>query len=252
MNLLMKNVINLNLLKTFILITLLIQVTALNVDAEVSKNLPETQKQKEGYSIGYQLGMGMKYDGAEVDYDYLFKGLLDATDGNDPLLSKNEMRSILVDLKKNAREYKLRKIQETIVRNAEEAKAFLEENSLREGIKTTDSGLQYKILKEGSGATPTLADMVKVHYRGMFTDGTEFDNSYDKGKPQTFQTDGVIKGWTEALQMMKERSKWQLYVPPELAYGRTGLEGTIPPNKVLVFEIELISIEKKVPSTQGS
>ena len=204
----------------------------------------ETQKEKESYSIGYQVGRSMQADGVEVDFDRLIQGLQDAIDKKEPRVSEKEMRKLIVDLKKRAREVQMRKLQEQIVKNAQESEKFLEENKNKEGIKTTESGLQYKVLKEGGGITPAPEDFVKVNYRGTFIDGKEFDSSYAKGEPQKFQTDGVIKGWTEALQMMKAGSKWQLFVPPDLAYGRRGLGQRIPPNKVLVFELELLSVEK--------
>jgi FKBP-type peptidyl-prolyl cis-trans isomerase FklB len=205
----------------------------------------QSQPQKENYSIGYQVGLSMKKDGIPVEFDSFVQGLRDATNAANPLLSQSEMKDLLSELSKKARETQMRKRQETIVKNAEEAKIFLDENGHKEGIKTTESGLQYKILKAGDGPSPGPEDFVKVHYRGTLLDGSEFDSSYAKGEPQTVQTDGVIKGWTEALQMMKVNSKWQLFIPPDLAYGRTGLDPKIPPNAVLIFEIELLSIEKE-------
>jgi len=217
----------------------------------------ETHKAKESYSIGYQVGQSMKADGVEVDFDKLIQGLQDSINDREPKLSMEEMRSMIVDLKKRAREVQMRRVQEQIVKNAEESEKFLEGNKKKEGVKTTESGLQYKVLKDGAGASPGEEDFVKVNYRGTFIDGKEFDSSYAKGEPARVQVDGVIKGWTEALQMMKEGSKWQLFVPPELAYGRGGLGQRIPPNKVLVFDIELLGIEKgdeasKPPTAQPS
>lgn len=213
--------------------------------------LPQTQKEKESYSIGYQVGTSMKYDGIAVDYDNLLQGLRDAIDGKEPVLQRDDMKRLILDLKKKARETAMRKFQELTVRNAEESAKFLEQNGKKEGVKTTESGLQYRVMKAGNGAAPGPEDSVRVHYRGMFTDGKEFDSSYSKGEPQTVQTDGVIKGWTEALQMMQAGSKWQIFVPPQLAYGRSGLGQTIPPNKVLVFEIELLSVDKKETNENG-
>ena len=138
------------------------------------------------------------------------------------------MRTLIVDLKKRAREAQMRKIQEQIVENAKESKKFLEENKKKEGVKTTESGLQYKVLREGDGISPGPEDYVTVNYRGTFIDGKEFDSSYKKGEPARVQVDGVIKGWTEALPMMKTGSKWELYVPPDLAYGRRGLRSENP------------------------
>ena len=222
----------------------LLLIPSLLYAADLGKTL-ETLKEKEGYSIGYQVGLTMKSDGVDVDFKKLIQGLNDAIDGNEPLLSGEEMRSLILALKEKAREDKMRKIQEARVKNAEESEKFLAENGKKEGVKTTESGLQYRIMKEGDGNSPGPEDSVSVHYRGTLIDGKEFDSSYSSGEPQTLQTDGVIKGWTEALQMMQVGSKWEIFVPPLLAYGRGGQGGVIPPNSVLVFEIELLSIEKK-------
>lgn len=212
----------------------------------------ETQNEKESYSIGYQIGLSMKTDDIEVDFEKLIQGVQDAVKGKEPLLSAEEMRKLIIDLKRNAREIQMRMFQEQIVENAEESKAFLEQNKQKEGVKTTGSGLQYRVLKEGSGMTPAPEDYVKVNYRGTFIDGREFDSSYETGEPIRVRVNGVIKGWTEALGMMKVDSKWQLFVPPELAYGRHGHGQRIPPNKVLVFEVELLGIEKGDQTGQQS
>jgi FKBP-type peptidyl-prolyl cis-trans isomerase FklB len=212
----------------------------------------ETQKDKESYSIGYQVGQSMKTDGVEVDFEKVVQGLQDAFSNKEPRLSAEEMKKLIVDLKKKSREAQMRKIQEQVVKNAQESEKFLEENKKKEGVKTTESGLQYKLLREGDGISPKPEDFVKVHYRGTFIDGKEFDSSYVKGGPQKIQVDGVIKGWTEALPMMKVGSKWQLFVPPDLAYGKGGLGQRIPPNKVLVFEMELLAVEKADMAEQKS
>jgi FKBP-type peptidyl-prolyl cis-trans isomerase FklB len=135
-----------------------------------------------------------------------------------------------------------KKIKEIAERNLAAGKAFLEENKKKEGVKTLPSGLQYKVLAEGSGKIPKASDNVTVNYKGTLINGTEFDSSYKRGKPTTFQVDKVIRGWTEALQLMKEGSKWQLFIPLELGYGERGAE-PVPPNSVLIFEVELISVK---------
>jgi FKBP-type peptidyl-prolyl cis-trans isomerase FklB len=234
--------------KAIFILSCLLLLAPSHLFAEDSGQTLETQKEKESYSIGYQVGLSMKSDGVEVDFDKLIQGLQDAVGGKDPLVSAEEMRRLIVDLKEKARNVAMRKIQESIVKNGEESEKFLAENGKKEGVRTTESGLQYKILKQGDGSTPKQEDFVTVNYRGTFIDGKEFDSSYAKGEPQKFQTDGVIKGWTEALQMMKVGSKWEVFVPPDLAYGRGGLGGKIPPNTVLVFEMELLAIEKKKES----
>jgi len=211
----------------------------------------ETQNQKESYSIGYQVGLSMKNDGVDIDSEVFMQGLQDAIGGKESLLSTEEMRNLIIALKEKAREDMMQKIQEARAKNAQETVAFLDENEKKEGVKTTESGLQYKILREGDGVSPEKGDMVTVHYRGTFIDGEEFDNSYSRGEPQTFKTNAVIRGWTEALQMMKVGSKWQIFVPPDLAYGRGGKGERIPPNKLLIFEIELLSIEKKKEAAEN-
>ena len=204
----------------------------------------QTQKEKESYSIGYEVGRSMKTDGVEIDFNILTQGLEDAINQKEPRLKDEEMRKLIVDLRKKAREAQQRKIQELIVQNAQESEKFLAENRKQEGVRVAENGLQYRVLREGAGAVSEPEDFVKVHYRGTFIDGKEFDSSYTKGEPTRVQADGVIKGWTEALAMMKVGSQWQLFVPPELAYGRGGLGQRIPPNKVLVFDMELLSVEK--------
>ena len=203
----------------------------------------ENLKEKESYSIGYQVGLSMMRDGVEVDLDTLIKGLQDAISEKDPLLNNEEMRDLIVDRRERAKEAQMQKLLETRAKNAEETQKFLAENVKKQGIMTTESGLQYKILKAGEGISPESGDTVTVHYKGTFIDGEEFDSSYSKGEPQSFQVSRVIKGWTEALQMMKVGSKWKIFLPPRLAYGQKGDGETIPPNKVLVFEIELLSVE---------
>jgi len=226
----------------FISVSILVLVSS-QLFAEDSPNL-ETNKQKESYSIGYQVGLSMKSDGVEVDFDKLVQGLHDAVEGKVPLLSTEEMRSLIVERREKLKKDQMQKLLEIRAQNAEEAVTFLEENAKKDGIKTTESGLQYLVINEGEGDSPQPDDMVTVHYRGTFVDGEEFDSSYSKGEPQTFQIDGVISGWREALQMMKVGSKWQIFVPPILAYHQRGLGQMIPPNKLLIFEIELLAIKK--------
>ena len=181
----------------------------------------ETQQEKESYSIGYQVGLSIKNDAVEGDVETLIQGLQDAAAGKEGLLSNEEMRSLILALKERAREVQMRKFSEAKVKNAEESKKFLDENGKKEGVKTTESGLQYKILTAGEGEIPKEEDFVTVHYRGTLTDGTEFDSSYSRGEPQRLQTDGVIKGWTEGLQLMSKGERTLFWIPAELAYGET-------------------------------
>ena len=241
--------LKLNMGKVFIFSCFYVLAGTLLFAAE-NKTTLNTQKNKESYSIGYQVGMSMKADGVEVDFDRLVEGLQDGVNNKEPRLSQDEMKTLIVSLKKQSRDAQMRKIQEQIVRNGQESEKFLEENKKKEGVKTTKSGLQYLVLKEGKGISPQADDFVKVHYRGAFIDGKEFDSSYAKGEPIKVQADGVIKGWSEALPMMKEGAKWRLFVPPDLAYGRSGMGQRIPPNKVLVFDMELLAVEKSGAAAQ--
>jgi len=227
----------------FIAVSLLVLASSL-LYAEDAPKL-ETQKQKESYSIGYQVGLSMMKDGVDVDSEVFMQGLQDAVAGKEGLLSMEEMQNLIVERREKLKKEQMQKLLEMRAQNAEEAVTFLEENEKKEGVKTTESGLQYQIIKEGEGNSPKPDDMITVHYRGTFIDGTEFDSSYSRGEPQFLQADNVIPGWREALQMMKVGSKWKIFVPPALAYGRGGAGQIIPPNKLLIFEIELLSIEKK-------
>jgi len=200
------------------------------------------QKDKESYSLGYQFGQSLKYQGLDINLEVYISGIQDALSGSKPQLSEEEIRQTVAELQKRFIAVREKEIKEMSAKNLAAGKAFLEENKKKEGVKTLPSGLQYKVLAEGSGKTPKATDSVTVNYRGALIDGTEFDSSYKRGTPATFQVNRVIRGWTEALQLMKESSKWQLFVPPELAYGEQGT-GPIPPNSTLLFEVELISVK---------
>ena len=200
-------------------------------------------KSKESYSVGYQFGQNLKKMHADLDADVLSKGIEDAISGKESLLSEEEMGSSL----SNVRQKSMTAMQEALKKEAEEnlveGEKFLTENKTKEGVKTTASGLQYKVIEKGEGPSPKEGDTVTVNYRGTLIDGTQFDSSYDRGQPATFPLTGVIPGWTEALQMMKKGSKWELYIPPDLAYGERGAGNRIPPNSTLIFEVELISFQ---------
>ena len=201
----------------------------------------ETQKEKLSYSVGYQVGGDFVRQGKDINPDVLLKGVQDAMAGNAPLMSAEEMRTTLTNLQKSILEGQKRKMLERAEKVLAAGKRFLADNEKKEGVITMPSGLQYKIIKEGSGRTPTAADTVTVQYTSKFIDGTEFDSSYKRDKPPTFPVNGVIDGWTEALLMMKEGSQWRLFIPPELAYGDKRA-GSIEPNSTLIFDVELISV----------
>jgi FKBP-type peptidyl-prolyl cis-trans isomerase FklB len=201
------------------------------------------QKDKESYSLGYQFGQNLKFQGLDINLDVYASGIKDALGGKEPKMSQEEIRTTISELQKRITAERQKELKEKGTKNLAESKKFLAENQKKEGIKTLPSGLQYKVLTEGTGKTPKETDNVTVNYKGTLIDGTEFDSSYKRGQPASFQVNGVIKGWTEALQLMKEGSNWQLFIPPELGYGERGAGPQIPPNSTLIFEVELISVQ---------
>jgi FKBP-type peptidyl-prolyl cis-trans isomerase FklB len=201
------------------------------------------QKDKESYSLGYQFGNTLKSQGVDLNLDIYTSGIRDALGGKEPQMSQEEIRATIMDLQKRAMAAQQKSLKDQGDKNLAEGKAFLAENGKKKEVKTLPSGLQCKVLSEGAGKTPTKSDTVTVHYRGTFMNGTEFDSSIARGQPATFKVDGVIPGWTEALQLMKEGAKWQLVIPPELAYGEKGMPPRVPPQSTLIFEVELISVK---------
>jgi FKBP-type peptidyl-prolyl cis-trans isomerase FklB len=207
-----------------------------------------TTKQKASYAIGMNWGTGLHRQGIDVDNAALIQGMKDALAGGKTLLTEDEARSALMQLQKEMQEKQQAKAAQEGEANKKEGEAFLAANKTKEGVVTLPSGLQYKILTPGTGPKPTASDSVVCNYKGTLINGSEFDSSYKRGEPATFPVTGVIKGWTEALQLMPVGSKWQLFIPPDLAYGPRGTPGgPIGPNATLIFEVELISIKEKNP-----
>lgn len=206
-----------------------------------SETPPKDEKGRESYSLGYDFGARIRKQGVEVDSDILIAAVKSGLAGKDPSMAPNEMNSTLRELRKKVMIAANRRSEEAAAQNLEKGKAFLEENRTKAGVVTLPSGLQYKVLREGTGTIPKATDSVTVNYRGTLIDGTEFDNSRKRGEFATISVKGAIKGWSEALQLMKTGAKWQLFVPPELAYGKRQL-GRIAPNSTLIFEMELLSI----------
>ena len=206
-----------------------------------------TPKQKSSYAIGLSIGKTMKRDGVDVDSASLARGLRDALSGAKPLLTDQDAQAALIALQQEVRKKQEAQRAVAMEANKKEGEAYLAANKAKDGVVTLPSGLQYKILKEGSGPKPTAGDTVVCNYKGTLIDGTEFDSSYKRGQPATFAVGQVIKGWTEALQLMPVGSKWQLFVPAEMAYGERGAgQGSnIGPNATLVFEVDLLSIAPK-------
>jgi FKBP-type peptidyl-prolyl cis-trans isomerase FklB len=204
-----------------------------------------TQKDKDSYALGMSLGSTLRQQSVEVDLSILMRGVKDSLAGSKTLLTEDEERTVLTALKAEVRKKQEEKMAQAGEANTKEGQAFLAANKSKDGVVTLPSGLQYKILQAGTGPKPTTTDSVVCNYRGTLINGTEFDSSYKRGQPATFPVSGVIKGWTEALQLMPAGSKWQLFVPAELAYGARGAGPGIGPNSTLVFEVELISIQGK-------
>lgn len=206
-----------------------------------------TEKDKQSYAIGLNVGQSLHRDGIVVDPKIVVRGLQDAMAGGKVLLTDDQIKTVMTDLKNQVHQQQEAKRQAALETNKKDGAAFLAANATKPGVVTLPSGLQYKILAAGTGPKPTADDRVVCNYRGMLLDNTEFDSSYKRGQPATFPVTGVIKGWTEALQLMPVGSKWQLFIPADLAYGERG-QATIEPNATLVFEVELLSIVPKQPA----
>ncbi len=207
------------------------------------KAVLKDEKDKVSYSIGLDIGNKLKSQSIEINADILASGVKDALSGSKPLMTENEIQETMTAFQKEMMAKQAEKTKALAEKNKKEGDAFLEENKKKEGIKTTSSGLQYKVLKDGEGPLPKATDTVTVNYRGTLVDGTEFDSSYKRGEPATFPVNGVIPGWVEALQLMKVGSKFQLFIPSGLAYGERGAGQQIGPNSALIFEVELLSIK---------
>jgi FKBP-type peptidyl-prolyl cis-trans isomerase FklB len=239
-------------MRQIFLIFLVVTLLAPLCRAEEKTPLNE-QKAKESYSLGYDFGDNLKRQGIEIDVDVLISAVTDGLEGKKPALNPEEIRDTLLQLRKKLMVLQDRRYRELAAKNLKEGRAFLEANKTKEGVHTLPSGLQYKVLREGDGPIPKATDTVTINYRGTLTDGKEFDSSYVRGKPMTVHVFGVIDGWTEALQLMKVGSKWQLFIPPDLAYGDRQYN-RIQPNSTLIFEIELLSIASEAiePDDEGS
>jgi FKBP-type peptidyl-prolyl cis-trans isomerase len=205
-----------------------------------------TDKEKQSYAIGLTFGKNLHRDAIDVDPKIVLQGLTDALADGKVLLTDEQIRTVMTDLQKQVQQKAEEKRLAAVETNKKDGAAFLAANATKEGVVTLPSGLQYKVETAGTGPKPTATDSVVCNYSGKLLDGTEFDSSYKRGEPATFPVSGVIKGWTEALQLMPVGSKWQLFIPADLAYGERG-QGPIGPNSTLVFEVELMSIAPKTP-----
>jgi FKBP-type peptidyl-prolyl cis-trans isomerase FklB len=209
----------------------------------------QTSKQKASYAIGQNIGKGLKKDEVDVDGASLARGIRDALAGNKSLLTDEEAKAALMALATEVRAKQQIKLEQMSAANKKEGEAFLAANKTKEGVVALPSGLQYKIEKEGNGPKPTAADSVTCNYRGTLIDGKEFDSSYKRGQPLTIPVSGVIKGWTEAMQLMPVGSKWQLFIPADLGYGNQAMGQDIQPGSTLIFEVELLGIAPKTDAS---
>ena len=205
----------------------------------------KSQKEKLSYGIGLDMGRTLKSQSMEVDPNLVARGLQDAISNKKPLMTEEEIQAVMMEAQKGKRAATATESRAVGEKNLKEGAAFLAENKKKKGIVTLPSGLQYRILTEGKGKKPNAADTVTTHYKGTLIDGTEFDSSIRRGQPASFPVKGVIPGWTEALQLMPVGSKWELFVPSELAYGPRGAGAQIGPNATLIFEVELLSIQEE-------
>jgi FKBP-type peptidyl-prolyl cis-trans isomerase FklB len=219
-----------------------IALVATQLSAQKKTTL-KTQKEKISYIIGTDIGKNLKKQSIDVNPELLFKGIKDAFAGDKFLLTDQEIQEVMSAFQQEMMAKQSEKMGQLAAENKKAGETFLEANKKKDSVFTLPSGLQYKVVVEGTGKTPTLTDTVTTHYRGTLIDGTEFDNSYKRGEPATFPVNGVIAGWTEALQHMKAGSKWKLYIPSNLAYGDRGAGQLIGPGATLIFDIELISVK---------
>jgi len=225
-------------MKSRVLISSLLVASSLSVANAADSGL-KSEKQKFSYAVGIQFGQDLLRQGMEVDGHALAMAIDDVAAGKEPRMTIAEMQKVFADYQQ--KQQAMKDAQGKI--NQEEGAKFLAENKAREGVVELPSGLQYKVMTAGGGKQPTATDSVSVHYRGTLLNGKEFDSSYKRGEPVSFPVGGVIKGWTEALQLMKEGAKWQLFIPSDLAYGPRGAGKDIGPHAVLQFEVELIAVK---------
>ena len=229
-------------LMLFCLLFLTVACKKDKADAPKETATLNTQQEKVSYSIGMDIGSTIQKQALDVDPAFVAMGMKDAFANGTTLLTPEEAKDVLVKWQQEMMQKKVADMKKQADENAAKGKAFLEENAKKEGVKTLPSGLQYKIIEEGTGKKPLANDTVTVNYKGTLIDGTEFDSSYARNKPATFPVNGVIKGWTEALQLMNTGAHWMLYIPADLAYGERQAGPTITPNSTLIFDVTLMSI----------
>jgi FKBP-type peptidyl-prolyl cis-trans isomerase len=208
---------------------------------------PKTLKDQASYGIGFNIGKNLKQDELDVNPALIARGLIDALSGNKPALTDEQIQKALEEFQKIVAEQTAQRAGKA----AQEGEAFLADNAKTEGVVSLPSGLQYKVLKKGTGPSPKATDTVRTHYHGTLINGKVFDSSVERGEPAEFPVNRVIPGWTEALQLMKVGDQWQLVIPSKLAYGKRGSPGGIAPDTVLIFEVELLDIVTDAPAAKS-
>lgn len=220
-----------------------------SAEDEAAKTLLESSEQKVSYALGQDMGEGMKRMEIDIDMEIFLQGVRDVLEGKEPMLDEASKREILMNFQKEFMEKQRAKQAAAGEENEKAGAEFLANNKERDGVKVTDSGLQYEVLTEGpaDGVSPTATDSVVAHYEGRLIDGTVFDSSIERGEPATFPLGGVIPGWTEGLQLMKVGAKYRFFIPSALAYGARGAPPRIQPNSTLIFDVELIEVKSGEP-----
>lgn len=215
-----------------------------DAEKETTKEVQlQTLEQKVNYAIALNMANNFKQREVPIEVDAFTQALKDVRDGTEPRLNEEQLQETMQTFQEQQMELQQQRQKEIADKNKADGEKFLSDNAAKEGVEMTESGLQYKVLEEGDGIQPAAEDTVTVHYEGRLVDGTVFDSSYERGNPATFGLNQVIPGWTEGLQLMETGSKYELYIPSDLAYGPGGNQG-IPPNSTLVFQVELLEVEK--------
>lgn len=230
------------LLASILMLMLVLAVTQCDTSSKVSTADLKTNQDSVSYILGVQMGQFLEQARDEINLELVIRTIRAQVAGDSMQLSQADAQNIMRDFNMRMQQKQQEERNEAGRANLQEGQEFLQENKNKEGVITTESGLQYKVLEEGDGPTPSATDTVRVHYRGTTIDGNEFDSSYSRGEPAVFPVNGVIRGWTEALQLMSVGSKYKLFIPSDLAYGERGTRN-IEPNSVLIFEVELLGIE---------
>lgn len=233
--------------KSFLILLSIIIAAPAFAQSDIKLN---TQRDSLAYAVGVQLGMSLKQDSLNLDPDIISAAVKDVFNAPKTLLSNQEIMRQLKIAQGEIQARQQRKKDAVKNENMKAAEEFLAKNKEKPGVKVTESGLQYEVMKEGSGESPAASDNVKVHYHGTLPDGTVFDSSVERGKPAEFPLNRVIPGWTEGVQLMKEGAKYKFYIPPELGYGERGAGQNIPPNQLLIFEVELLEVMDEAPAGQ--